>query len=193
MAKAEPLVIKLIIQGEKKLKPTEARLNKIKDLVKKILQEIGEDPSREGLKNTPERVEKSLKFLTSGYWVNLEELVNGALFQEDYDEMVIVKDIDLFSMCEHHMLPFIGKCHVAYLPKGKIIVLGLVSSKTPETQTQQDIIQKIEEAAKFIDIEQLALSPQCGFASTVAGNPISLEDQKAKLAMVVEVAEKIWG
>ena len=74
-----------------------------------------------------------------------------------------------------------------------IIVLGLVSSKTQETQTQQDIIQKIEEATKFIDIEQLALSPQCGFASTVAGNPISLEDQKAKLAMVVEVAEKVWG
>ena len=82
---------------------------------------------------------------------------------------------------------------LSYVPKGKIIVLGLVSSKTPETQTQQDIIQKIEEAAKFIDIEQLALSPQCGFASTVAGNPISLEDQKAKLAMVVEVAEKVWG
>ena len=82
---------------------------------------------------------------------------------------------------------------LSYVPKGKIIVLGLVSSKTPETQTQQDIIQKIEEATKFIDIEQLALSPQCGFASTVAGNPISLEDQKAKLAMVVEVAEKVWG
>ena len=72
----------------------------MKDLIKKILQEIGEDPSREGLQNTPERVEKSLKFLTSGYWVNIEELVNGALYEEEYDEMVIVKDIDLFSMCE---------------------------------------------------------------------------------------------
>ena len=79
----------------------------LKDLIKKILQEIGEDPSREGLKNTPERVENSLKFLTSGYLVNIEELVNGALFKEDYDEMVIVKDIDLFSMCEHHMLSLI--------------------------------------------------------------------------------------
>ena len=98
----------------------------MKDLIKKLLQEIGEDPSREGLQRTPDRVEKSLKFLTSGYQVNIEDLVNGALFREDYDEMVIVKDIDLFSMCEHHMLPFIGKCHVAYLPKGQIIGLSKI-------------------------------------------------------------------
>ncbi|MZG30148.1 MAG: GTP cyclohydrolase I FolE [Nitrospinae bacterium] len=98
----------------------------MKDLIKQILLQVGEDPDREGLKDTPERVEKSLKFLTSGYGINIEDIVNGALFKEDYDEMVIVKDIDLFSMCEHHMLPFIGKCHVAYLPKGKIIGLSKI-------------------------------------------------------------------
>ena len=98
----------------------------MKELIEKLLREMGEDPSREGLQNTPERVEQSFKFLTSGYWVNIEELVNDALYQEDYDEMVIIKDIDIYSLCEHHLLPFIGKCHVAYLPQGKIIGLSKV-------------------------------------------------------------------
>jgi len=94
--------------------------------VREILTGLGENPSREGLEQTPLRVEKALKFLTGGYTENIPKLVNGALFSVDYDEMVIVKDIEFFSMCEHHMLPFYGKAHVAYIPNGKVIGLSKI-------------------------------------------------------------------
>jgi len=95
-------------------------------MMNKILVQIGEDPAREGLVRTPERAEKALRFLTSGYQTNVAEIVNGALFSEKCDEMVVVKDIEFFSMCEHHLLPFFGKMHVAYLPKDKVIGLSKI-------------------------------------------------------------------
>lgn len=99
---------------------------KIESLVRDLLIALGEDPEREGLQKTPGRVESSLKFLTHGYRQDVERVLNGAIYEENYDEMVVVKDIHLFSLCEHHLLPFYGKAHVAYLPNGKIIGLSKI-------------------------------------------------------------------
>jgi GTP cyclohydrolase I len=95
--------------------------------MREIIKLIGEDPNREGLRKTPERFEKALKFLTSGYLQNAENILNGATFSVAYDEMVVVKDIEFFSLCEHHLLPFFGKCHVAYLPNKRVIGLSKVA------------------------------------------------------------------
>jgi GTP cyclohydrolase I len=98
----------------------------VKDLIRRLLAELGEDPDREGLARTPLRVEKALAFLTSGYGADIDAIVNDALFTVDYSEMVIVKDIDFYSLCEHHLLPFFGKCHVAYIPKRQVIGLSKI-------------------------------------------------------------------
>jgi GTP cyclohydrolase I len=95
-------------------------------LIAELLRGLGEDPSREGLLDTPKRVEKALKFLTSGYTADVDDVINNALFTVDYNEMVIVKDIDFYSLCEHHLLPFFGKCHVAYIPSKKVIGLSKI-------------------------------------------------------------------
>src|SRR5476649_882319 len=98
----------------------------MQDAIRKLLTELGEDPAREGLRDTPKRVEKAMKFLTSGYGADIDTVLNNALFTVDYSEMVIVKDIDFYSLCEHHLLPFFGKCHVAYIPTTKVIGLSKI-------------------------------------------------------------------
>jgi GTP cyclohydrolase I len=117
--------------------------------IRSILAEIGEDPSRDGLIKTPERVDRSLRYLTSGYGKDADELLNGALFDVAYDEMVIVKDIEVFSMCEHHLLPFFGKCHVAYIPNGKVIGLSkiprLVDMYARRLQVQERLTMQVAE------------------------------------------------
>jgi GTP cyclohydrolase IA len=99
---------------------------RMQDIIRQLLGAVGENPSREGLVDTPKRVEKSLRFLTSGYTADVDAVLNGALFTVDYNEMVIVKDIDFYSLCEHHLLPFFGKCHIAYIPNGKVVGLSKI-------------------------------------------------------------------
>jgi len=119
------------------------------DEIRSILIKIGEDPTRNGLINTPKRVDQALRFLTSGYRMNPEQLLNGALFDVAYDEMVIVKDIEMFSLCEHHLLPFFGKCHVAYIPNGRIIGLSkiprLVDMYARRLQVQERLTMQVAE------------------------------------------------
>ena len=98
----------------------------MQDIIRQLLADLGEDPSREGLLDTPKRVEKSFRFLTNGYQADVDGVVNNALFTVDYNEMVIVKDIDFYSLCEHHLLPFFGKCHVAYIPNGRVLGLSKI-------------------------------------------------------------------
>lgn len=115
--------------------------------VKTLLEEIGENPDREGLARTPHRVAKAYEFLTQGYNKDIKKIINGAIFEEKYDEMVIVKDIDFYSMCEHHLLPFFGKVHIAYVPNGKIIGLSklprVVDVFARRLQVQERLTQEI--------------------------------------------------
>ena len=122
--------------------------------IRNIIAELGEDPKREGLLKTPERVEKSWKFLTRGYTQKLEDIVNGAIFDAESDDMVIVRDIEFFSMCEHHLLPFFGKCHVGYIPKGKIIgvskIARIVEMFSRRLQIQERLTKEISHAVSDI-------------------------------------------
>jgi len=136
-------------QNEAVVKMMQPKLDEesIASMMKKILVKIGEDPSREGLVRTPDRAEKALRFLTSGYQTDVQSIVNGALFNQKVDEMVVVKDIEFYSMCEHHLLPFFGTMHVAYLPKDKVIGLSkiprIVDMFARRLQLQERLTQEV--------------------------------------------------
>jgi len=124
-------------------------MSEMQDLVRQLLAALGEDPDREGLRETPRRVDKSLTFLTSGYRADIDQIVNGALFTVEYNEMVMVRDIDVYSLCEHHLLPFFGKCHVAYIPDGRVIGLSkiprIVDVFARRLQVQERLTMQIAE------------------------------------------------
>src|ERR687893_2730047 len=124
----------------------------MQDLIARLLIELGENPAREGLVRTPKRVERALKFLTSGYDADIDQILNGALFDVDYSEMVIVRDIDFYSLCEHHLLPFFGKCHVAYIPRRQVIGLSkiprLVEVFSRRLQVQERMTNQIAETIR---------------------------------------------
>jgi GTP cyclohydrolase IA len=148
------------------------------DLYRELLIRIGEDPTRDGLLRTPERMEKSMKFLTRGYTMNVTEVLHEALFDVDYDEMVIVKDIEFYSMCEHHLLPFFGKAHIAYVPNGKVIGL----SKIPRV---------VDVFARRLQVQE-RLTRQIGEAITDAIHPqgVAVILEAAHLCMMMRGVEK---
>jgi len=133
-------------------------------LITELLSKLGEDPTRDGLVRTPVRVDKALRFLTSGYEGNIDKILNGALYDVKYDEMVVVKDIEFFSMCEHHMLPFFGKMHVAYLPQKKVIGLSkiprIVDMVARRLQIQERLTQEVAETIRDV-VQPLGVGVIC--------------------------------
>ena len=130
----------------------------MEDLIRRLLAELGEDPGREGLVRTPLRVSRAMKFLTSGYGADIDAILNNALFTVDYSEMVIVKDIDFYSLCEHHLLPFFGKCHVAYIPRRQVIGLSKIPRLVDVYARRLQIQERM--TAQVADTIQEVLEPR---------------------------------
>jgi len=162
----------------------------LRSLVEQILLSLGEDPSREGLLRTPDRVDKALRFLTKGYLDNVDDVLNGALFAVKYDEMVVVRDIDFFSLCEHHLLPFYGKCHVAYIPNERVVGLSkiprLVEIFSRRLQVQERLTVQIAETL----MEKL--SPQ-GVAIVVEARHLCMMMRGVETPNAVAVTSSMHG
>jgi GTP cyclohydrolase I len=164
--------------------------DEIQGLVEQLLGLLGEDPARDGLVKTPERVAKAFRFFTEGYQQDPEETLNGALFPIEYDEMVVIRDIDFFSLCEHHLLPFYGKCHVAYLPNGRIVGLSkiprLVEVYSRRLQVQERLTVQIAEAL------QQKLNPQ-GVAVVMEARHLCMMMRGVETPNAVAVTSSMQG
>jgi GTP cyclohydrolase I len=162
----------------------------IQALIEQLLVHLGEDPARDGLAKTPERVAKAFRFFTQGYQEDPEEVLNGALFPIEYDEMVVIRDIDFFSLCEHHLLPFYGKCHVAYLPNGRIVGLSkiprLVEVYSRRLQVQERLTVQIAEAL------QQKLNPQ-GVAVVMEARHLCMMMRGVETPNAVAVTSSMQG
>jgi GTP cyclohydrolase I len=172
----------------------------MQEIIRQLLAELGENPAREGLLDTPKRVEKALRFLTSGYTADIDATLNNALFNVDYNEMVIVRDIDFYSLCEHHLLPFFGKCHIAYIPQGRVLGLSkiprLVDIYARRLQIQERMTSQIAETlrqkidplgvAVVMEATHLCMSmrgveKQNSFAATSAMLGVFREDARTRM------------
>ncbi len=179
-------------------------------LISAMLGALGEDPNREGLEETPDRVARMWEFLTKGYHQNIEAVLNGAIFSEKYSEMVIVKDIDLFSVCEHHMLPFFGKAHVAYIPNGKIVGLSkiprIVEVFSRRLQVQERLTQQIAETlfealdpegvgvvieARHMCMMMRGVEKQNSVATTSSMIGVFRDDEKTRSEFLTLIAERM--
>ena len=177
---------------------------------KQILKEIGEDPNREGLEKTPERVAKSMKFLMQGYEMNPPEILRSAMFKEKYSQMVLIKDIDLYSMCEHHLLPFFGKAHVAYIPNGYIVGLSkiprIVDAFARRLQVQERLTMQIRDCiqdtlnplgvavvieARHLCMLMRGIEKQNSVATTSAFTGEFMDDEKTRAEFIRLVSAKI--
>jgi GTP cyclohydrolase I len=184
----------------------------VEESVTKLLEELGEDPNREGLRRTPHRVAKAMQFLTSGYTKDVQKILNSAIFNEKYSEMVIVKDIDFFSMCEHHLLPFFGKVHVAYIPSGKIVGLSkmprIVDVFAKRLQVQERMTQQIADTlyealnpqgvgvvieARHMCMMMRGVEKQNSVATTSAMLGVFMDDVKTRQEFLTLIGTKSLG